>query len=102
MTLGSTPTTKPSATPIYAVTGTAHGAAALAKEAGVTELVLGHLNPAYDEARLERMLIAACDVFPNTRLANDFTVVDVRTKDDEDLPAAAATEGPTASETGGL
>ena len=82
--------------------GTAHGAAAIAKEAGVSELVLGHLNPSYDEPRLERMLISACDVFPNTRLANDFTVVEVRSKDDEDLPGGAAPEGPIATETGGL
>ncbi len=81
--------------------GTGHGAARIAKEAGVADLVLGHLNPSYDEIRLERMLIGACDIFPNTRLANDFTVVDVRSKDEEE-PLPLVAEDPASVESTGL
>jgi ribonuclease BN (tRNA processing enzyme) len=63
--------------PDLATHGTAVGAARIAAEAQVQQLVLGHLNPRYDAARLERMLVAAAQVFPTTRLADDFATFDV-------------------------
>jgi ribonuclease BN (tRNA processing enzyme) len=54
-----------------AVHGTAEGAARIAHEAGVKDLVLGHLNPAYDAARLDRMLFEAATIFPKAVLAAD-------------------------------
>ena len=53
------------------------------------QLVLGHLNPRYDAARLERMLVAAMQAFPQTRLADDFATFEVREPAEEKAPPAA-------------
>jgi ribonuclease BN (tRNA processing enzyme) len=76
--------------PDLATHGTAAGAARIAAEAQVRQLVLGHLNPRYDAARLERMLVAAMQVFPTTRLADDFATFDVQEATEEAPPPAAA------------
>jgi ribonuclease BN (tRNA processing enzyme) len=57
--------------------GTGPGAARIAAAAEAGQLVLGHLNPRYDSARLERMLVSAMQVFPRARLADDFAAFDV-------------------------
>jgi ribonuclease BN (tRNA processing enzyme) len=67
--------------------GTAAGAARIALEAQVEQLILGHLNPAYDAARLERMLVAAMQIFPRTRLADDFATFDIKEAAEEKAPA---------------
>jgi ribonuclease BN (tRNA processing enzyme) len=79
-----------------AVHGTAVGAARIAADAQVDQLLLGHLNPRYDAARLERMLVAAAQVFPKTSLADDFATFDVREPAEDKAavappPQAAAT-----------
>jgi ribonuclease BN (tRNA processing enzyme) len=76
--------------------GTAAGAARIAAEAQVQQLVLGHLNPRYDAARLERMLVAAMQLFPKTRLADDFATFDVHEPAEE---KATAAQGPPAAAT---
>jgi ribonuclease BN (tRNA processing enzyme) len=70
--------------------GTAVGAARIAAEAQVQQLVLGHLNPRYDAPRLERMLVAAMQAFPRTRLADDFASFELHEAADEKAPPAAA------------
>jgi hypothetical protein len=62
----------------------------VARDANVRELILGHLNPAYDEARLERMRFDAARIFPRTHLADDFRTFDVRAADADDEAASAA------------
>jgi ribonuclease BN (tRNA processing enzyme) len=69
---------------------TAVGAAKIAAEAQVLQLLLGHLNPRYDAARLERMLVAAMQAFPKTRLADDFATFELHEPADEKAPPAAA------------
>ncbi len=70
--------------------GTANGAAQIARDAQVKDLILGHLNPRYDEARLERMLVEAARVFSRTHLANDFQVWEIQSADaEEEAPKAA-------------
>ena len=69
--------------------GTAVGAARIAAEAQPGQLLLGHLNPRYDASRLERMLVAAMQIFPRTRLADDFATLELR-EPAEEKPAAAA------------
>jgi len=44
-------------------------AAELARSAAVEELVLMHLSDRYDQARWREMLVAAREIFPNTRFA---------------------------------
>lgn len=83
--------------------GTAVGAARIAQEAQVRQLVLGHLNPRYDAARLERMLVSAMAIFPKTRLADDFASFDVQDATNESAapaPAGAPTTTVEASEDG--
>lgn len=71
--------------------GVATGAALVARDAGARELILAHLNPAYDEARLERMRFDAAKTFPRTHLADDFRTFEVRAAEtDEDAAAAPA------------
>jgi ribonuclease BN (tRNA processing enzyme) len=72
--------------------GTAVGAARVAQEAQVRQLVLGHLNPRYDAARLERMLVSAMAIFGKTRLADDFATFDVADASEE-KPAAPPAAG---------
>jgi ribonuclease BN (tRNA processing enzyme) len=81
--------------------GTAVGAAKVAAEAQVQQLLLGHLNPRYDAARLERMLVAAMQAFPKTRLADDFATFELHEPADEKAPpaAAAAPAAPPATST---
>lgn len=81
--------------PDLATHGTAVGAARIAAEAQVRKLVLGHLNPRYDAARLERMLVAASQAFPNVALADDFATFDVA----EAPEAKPATAEPPAAAT---
>ncbi|HYC76491.1 MAG TPA: MBL fold metallo-hydrolase [Planctomycetota bacterium] len=69
---------------------TAEGAATIARDAGVRELVLAHLNPAYPEARLERMRFAAARIFPSAHLADDFRVFEAKAADDEEAAVEAA------------
>ncbi len=49
----------------------AEGAARVAAGAKVGALVLAHLNPRYDAARLERMFLEAAAIFPATHLGTD-------------------------------
>lgn len=71
--------------------GVADGAAMVARDAGARRLVLCHLNPSYDEARLERMRFDASRIFPETHLADDFRAFEARSGDAEDeAPAEAA------------
>jgi ribonuclease BN (tRNA processing enzyme) len=78
------------------VHGTASGAAMVARDAAARLLVLAHLNPSYDEARLERMRFDASKIFAETHLADDFRVFEARAADAEDEAsvgsAAAAVE----------
>ena len=60
------------------VHGVATGAARLAAAGGIKDLLLGHLNPAFDPQRLDRMLIKSCEVFPRTLLGSDMMVIDVK------------------------
>jgi ribonuclease BN (tRNA processing enzyme) len=78
-----------------AVHSTAAGAARIAAEAQVKKLVLCHLNPRYDAARLERMLVAAAQVFPATRLADDFATFEISDAGEEKAAAPAAPAGET-------
>ncbi len=75
------------------VHATAAGAAIVARDAGARELVLAHLNPAYDEARLERLRFDAAKIFPRAHLADDFRMLEVRASEaDEDgapVPSSA-------------
>jgi ribonuclease BN (tRNA processing enzyme) len=66
------------------VHGAAEGAAMIARDARARILVLGHLNPSYDEARLERMRFDASKIFPETHLADDFRIFEARAADAED------------------
>ena len=43
----------------------------LAAEAGVGRLLLGHHDPAHDDATLDRILAQARERFPNTDLARE-------------------------------
>ena len=46
-------------------------AARIAREAGVGRLLLGHHDPAHDDAALERVLAKARELFPDTDLARE-------------------------------
>jgi ribonuclease BN (tRNA processing enzyme) len=85
--------------PDLATHGTARGAARIAAEADVKQLVLGHLNPRYDAARLERMLVAAMQVFPRTRLADDFATFEVQEPAEEKPPASPPQQAAATVET---
>ena len=50
---------------------TAGAAARLAAEAGVRDLVLGHLNPAHEPGRIERLQFEATTTFPRSVIATD-------------------------------
>jgi ribonuclease BN (tRNA processing enzyme) len=66
---------------------TATGAARIARAAEARQLVLTHLNPAYDVARLERMFLAAAAIHPATQLATDMASFSFTAADDA-APAA--------------
>lgn len=70
------------------VHGTGEGAARLARDAGVQDLLLAHLNPAYDGARLERLLFEAAAVFPRASLASDMSVFRIAETGEEEAAAA--------------
>lgn len=55
---------------------TASQAASVARDAHAGQLLLGHFSARYDNE--EGILKEACSVFPNTRLANEGMVVDVK------------------------
>jgi ribonuclease Z len=73
---------------------TAAGAAMVAKDAGVRTLVLSHLNPRYDEARLERLRFEAAKIYPQAHLADDFAVHDIHGREAEEGEAAAPAPTP--------
>jgi ribonuclease Z len=62
---------------------TAAQAAAVAKSAGVGQLILTHFSPRYEQENSNMMgslLMEAQETFPNTLLAEDLLVVDVAAK----------------------
>jgi ribonuclease BN (tRNA processing enzyme) len=63
--------------------GTAEGAARLAREAGCQDLLLAHLNPAYDAQRLDRLLFEATAIFPRSALAADMLCLRIAEAGDE-------------------
>ena len=54
---------------------TARQAAMVARDADVGQLILGHYSSRYNDERV--LLDEACEVFANTRLANELDVIDV-------------------------
>ncbi len=54
---------------------TAHGAANIAKKAGVGRLILGHFSARYRE--LDKLLAEAKEVFPSAELAADGVIIDL-------------------------
>jgi ribonuclease Z len=77
---------------------TATGAAMVARDAEAGTLVLAHLDPSFDEARLERMRFEACKVFPKTHLANDFATFELKTIESDDGAAESRAPAETAAE----
>ncbi len=73
------------------------GAARVARAAEAKHLVLTHLNPAYDVARLERMFLAAAAIHPATQLASDMATFSFTGGDEAPSPTAAE---PTESDAG--
>jgi ribonuclease BN (tRNA processing enzyme) len=53
------------------------GAAELAARSNVQSLVLMHLPPDYDEGKIDGLAQEAREIFPNTRLAEDCTCIDI-------------------------
>ncbi|SET88076.1 ribonuclease Z [Salinibacillus kushneri] len=52
-------------------------AATLALEAGVNQLLLTHISSRYLEEDIPHLIAGATDIFPNTRIVNDFDQVNV-------------------------
>jgi ribonuclease BN (tRNA processing enzyme) len=69
---------------------TAAAAGRLAREAEVQELLLAHLNPAYDPSRLEGLVMEAGMEFPRSFLAADMMCFPVRSPAAEEGDAAEA------------
>jgi ribonuclease Z len=54
---------------------TARQAATVARDAKVGQLILGHYSSRYEDENI--LLREACEVFPNTRLANEMDIISV-------------------------
>ena len=70
---------------------TAAAAARLAKESGVSDLLLAHLNPEHEPGRAERLQFEASALFPRSLVATDMACVRISGSVDEDGSSA---EGP--------
>ena len=94
---GSIPKTRPPGTPTSRITAPRSAPPGSRPRPRPGSSLLGHLNPRYDAARLERMLVAAMQVFPRTRLADDFATFEIQEPAEEKAAPVAAADSAAAS-----
>jgi len=72
---------------------TAAAAARLAKESGVSDLLLAHLNPAHEPGRAERLQFEASSLFPRSLVATDMACVKLSGSVEEEASSPEEPDG---------